>query len=190
MLSSSRHWWPFRCSQILCSLKFWKEGTKSHSYHIHFSFQADFFQKRQMTNIVHSNIWRLTWSRNLITRKLKTVIKANYCNYHCLTYPTRCSHKKQIMRQRTYSRNTQTDFTQTQQKLCCNFETVIIAHYFNISRPSSVSYNIMKICAKMYSTTIFSSLPRTIDHREGGTGNIIIFNKTSSSIYRKGGKIR
>lgn len=126
--------------------------------------------------------------RKLITRKLKTVIKVNYCNSHHLTYPTRCSHKKQIMRKKTISRNTQTDFTQTQQKLCCNFETVIIAHYFNISRPSSVSHNIMKICAKMYSMTMFSSLPRTIDHREGGTGNMI-FNKTSSGIYRKEKKL-
>lgn len=139
---------------------------------------------------IHMNIWSLTWNRNLTTRKLKTVIKANYCNYHFLTYPTRCSQKNQTMRKKIFSRNIQTDFTQNQQKLCCNFETVIIAQYFNISRLSSVSYNIVKSCAKMYSTTVFSSLPRTIDHREGRTGNIIIFNKTSSSIYRKGKKIR
>lgn len=126
-----------------------------------------FFSKYQVTNMVHSNIWSLTWSRNLTTRKLKTVIKANYCNYDCLTYPTRCSRKNQIMRKRIFSRNTQTDFTQNQQKLCCNFETAIITHYFNISNPLLFLITLWKSCAKMYSTTVFSSLPRTIDHRDG-----------------------
>lgn len=140
------------------------------------------FPKHRVTNMVHLSIWSLTRSRNLITRKLKTVIKANYCNYHFWHILPDAPIKTKYWGRGYFPGTLRLILLKISRSFVAILKLSSLHTILTFQDPLLVSYNIVKSCAKMYSTTVFSNLPRTIDHREGRTGNIIILFKTSSSI--------